>query len=796
MKRIAVILSIFLAVGLSTASAQFQTARPGTSTGGGSGAPTDAKYIVQVPNATLSAEQALSSLASALLLNTTGTGVLSAYGGTACMDQVATALSATGAASCATLTSAYMDSTVATKASGALNALVVNTSGGTLIAFSGTSCSNQVVTALSALGAANCLTLTSSYVDSTIATKASGALNALTINASGGALTAYAGTSCTNQLLRALSALGVASCQTVTSAYVDTSIVTLSGALTSGRVPYVSGSQSLADDSAFKWDNTGKRLTLPTTGQTLDAVDTNEKPQIHLGGDYDGVVAGTGQIYLDGYGAQSLLIFRRSGGTQASKTAPTTGSSVLSIRGESWDGSAYGLGGAFRLLANGNQSGSNHGHDFQWQATANGSTASPSEVMRLAGSGDLTLGPSATTSSFKWDATNKRIITSLDGGAVETPDSSTTPQMHLGIGTTGQGHLYIDGSNSQPTLTMRRYNGSTTSKTALADADIIFNFRGVGYETTNGSALGGVVRMTADGAWSNTNHGEDFVVLLTNNGSTAAPTEKLRVKSTGVLQTRGNIQPQTNNSYTLGDTTHKFLETHTSILSNSGQSSSATGTQNAFAVTSSVVYLNNSSDLTINGIAAGYEGQLVTFISQGAGNVFFAHQSGSAAAGDKLFNFVVSWLTPLAAGKGRATYRYNGSQWTLVEHEQGDFISFAFSAGNYTAGGSQTWTVASGDVTADLYYIKGHAMTWNFRYTTTTVGGTPATTLIRTFPEGNLRAGNWLCTILATDNGTDKIARTINTGTNTMAFSFIPAANWAAATDNSGVNGTCTVGLS
>lgn len=45
--------------------------------GGGSGAPADATFITQIPNATLTNEQALSLLATGLLKNTTGTGVLS-----------------------------------------------------------------------------------------------------------------------------------------------------------------------------------------------------------------------------------------------------------------------------------------------------------------------------------------------------------------------------------------------------------------------------------------------------------------------------------------------------------------------------------------------------------------------------------------------------------------------------------------------------------------------------------------------------------------------------------------------
>lgn len=45
--------------------------------GGGGGAPTTSKYITQTPDATLSAEQALSLLGTGILKNTTGTGVLS-----------------------------------------------------------------------------------------------------------------------------------------------------------------------------------------------------------------------------------------------------------------------------------------------------------------------------------------------------------------------------------------------------------------------------------------------------------------------------------------------------------------------------------------------------------------------------------------------------------------------------------------------------------------------------------------------------------------------------------------------
>jgi hypothetical protein len=70
----------------------------------GTGAPSNATYITQTANGTLSAEQSLSALASALLVNTTGTGVLSAYAGVTCTNQFLSALSALGAGTCATPT--------------------------------------------------------------------------------------------------------------------------------------------------------------------------------------------------------------------------------------------------------------------------------------------------------------------------------------------------------------------------------------------------------------------------------------------------------------------------------------------------------------------------------------------------------------------------------------------------------------------------------------------------------------------------------------------------------------------
>jgi hypothetical protein len=80
------------------------------SAGGGGGAPTTAQYWVGAADATLSAEHNLGALATGLVLNTTGTP--SAYAGTTCTNQVLRLLNGSGAGTCVTLTSSYVDTSI------------------------------------------------------------------------------------------------------------------------------------------------------------------------------------------------------------------------------------------------------------------------------------------------------------------------------------------------------------------------------------------------------------------------------------------------------------------------------------------------------------------------------------------------------------------------------------------------------------------------------------------------------------------------------------------------------------
>lgn len=108
--------------------------------------PTGAPYITRTPDADLSNEFALSTLATALLLNTTTTGVPVAYTGTSCTNQVVVALSAVGAATCADVDVTTMLTGIVPVANGGTG-LPSGTSGGVLaFTASGTLASSAALT--------------------------------------------------------------------------------------------------------------------------------------------------------------------------------------------------------------------------------------------------------------------------------------------------------------------------------------------------------------------------------------------------------------------------------------------------------------------------------------------------------------------------------------------------------------------------------------------------------------------------------------------------------------------------
>lgn len=207
---------------------------------------------------------------------------------------------------------------------------------------------------------------------------------------------------------------------------------------------------------------------------------------------------------------------------------------------------------------------------------------------------------------------------------------------------------------------------------------------------------------------------------------------------------------------------------------------------------SRTILMNNASLSTIQGILAPVNnGQMLTIISIGAGQVDLANQSGSASAADRIANLVTGTIS-LAAGVGRVDLVYDGanSYWRVINHDQGDWITPTFAAGDYTGNASMTWTVASGDAITMKYYLRGRMLTIAYFLNATTVGGTPSTDLRKTIPGGFTISGTVRNTNHVINNGVVAVglASAVN-GDTIITFQLASAANWTASTDNTGIQG-------
>jgi hypothetical protein len=140
-----------------------------------------------------------------------------------------------------------------------------------------------------------------------------------------------------------------------------------------------------------------------------------------------------------------------------------------------------------------------------------------------------------------------------------------------------------------------------------------------------------------------------------------------------------------------------------------------------------MIRMNNASAAAITGLKAGSDGQLVTIISVGTGVVGLAHQNASSNAANRFLNNATSANTPLAAGAGSALYQYDTTteRWRLVFHNQGAWITASFAAGDYTGTNSMTWTLTSGDVISQQYFLSGRSLSVMWGLSGTSVGGTP-----------------------------------------------------------------------
>lgn len=116
-------------------------------------------------------------------------------------------------------------------------------------------------------------------------------------------------------------------------------------------------------------------------------------------------------------------------------------------------------------------------------------------------------------------------------------------------------------------------------------------------------------------------------------------------------------------------------------------------------------------------------------------------------------------------------------------------VAQTFAAGDYTANGSMSWTVASGDVVYNRYTVMGKTVLWRVGLANTTVGSTPNTELRVALPNSYTAShGAVVACGYLDDNGTVGQGTVIIDASGTYARVLkVPTGNWAASTDNTDI---------
>lgn len=270
------------------------------------------------------------------------------------------------------------------------------------------------------------------------------------------------------------------------------------------------------------------------------------------------------------------------------------------------------------------------------------------------------------------------------------------------------------------------------------------------------------------------------------------PNAEIVAVETGLLNGfQHDLKPLSAGGFSLGTTTLPWAALFTKSLFTT-LTITDTGTKNDYAIPSlngncAFINCNNASLLTITGIAGGVAGQVLIFYA-GNAQVDFVHNSGASSAANRLGNRVTSGNTSLAL-RGTLIYLYTGGVWALLFHDQGAWITPAFSAGNYTGSGSLTVTVDSGDVTTNRYRLDGSKLTWMVELSSISTGGTASTEIRAAIPGGFTMAGSEIITPAPMQDAGAAFAVGMNVLSNGNAFvrwfkDLTGTSNWSNAAVN------------
>lgn len=221
----------------------------------------------------------------------------------------------------------------------------------------------------------------------------------------------------------------------------------------------------------------------------------------------------------------ALALVAGAGAAQAQTTVsgPITFGTVFSVSGAGTVSIAPG-GIAGTMLASGIALPS---------ATLSGTTTLPGSG-QITSAGALGLG-AAPTSMLSVNANSVgATAASVTGGGVVA---------NLIGANAASARLLIDGFGGPAVILGRRADGTYAAPSALVAGDVMLNFNAFGYGATGySSGARAAMQYLADENWSDTSQGARIAFLTTANGTTAAPTERLRIANNGFVGI-GGIAP-------------------------------------------------------------------------------------------------------------------------------------------------------------------------------------------------------------------------------------------------------------
>jgi len=229
------------------------------------------------------------------------------------------------------------------------------------------------------------------------------------------------------------------------------------------------------------------------------------------------------------------------------------------------------------------------------------------------------------------------------------------------------------------------------------------------------------------------------------------------------------------------------------------QTTTATGNQDDLNLSARRTYLrcNNATALVIRGFqvasTAPQAGDYVIIDNVGSSTVKVAYQDNNSTAAYRIITPSIHGQIVGAGGRMIGVYDDTTDRWRVQCIEPGAVIPITFAAGDWTANGSMTLTVESGDVAWEWYRQRGKTLTLHFGMFGGSVGGTPNTTLRFNIPapftfEQTVTQGG----VYSDDAGTRTTALAFNTGTggtnpdtNTkLGFDKLAGGNWTTGTNN------------